>query len=323
MGCFPPCPLLSYGLATNIWLVLTGRILAGFAAANVAVAQAYIADVTNDVTRTAALGRLSSAITVGLLLGPALGGSLASVGGNRLLGFVAAGAALLGALWIALTLSAVPPRCEPETPTTHEATESAKKSRPGILSLFREAPALRFLFGLSVAGMLALAILEGTFGRLISHRLGYGPREFGWIFAFESLISVVVQYFLLTRLTARFTSRPLLIGAYLGQGIGLALTPFAPNLAALFGCSFVYALGVALANPTLNALSSRAAPENRQGEMFGLLQGARSVGFLAGPTLGGVLFDWKPESPYLLAGVTLLCAAIVVFTARRHFAEAT
>ncbi|MEI6432366.1 MAG: MFS transporter, partial [bacterium] len=108
------CGLLSagslflYGAATDIWWIVASRILAGFAAANVAVAQAYIADMTLDDARTAGLGKLSAAITTGLLLGPALGGYLASVGGNRLLGSVAGGAALLGAVWIWLTLPTAP-----------------------------------------------------------------------------------------------------------------------------------------------------------------------------------------------------------------------
>ena len=96
------------------------------------------------------------------------------------------------------------------------------------------------------------------------------------------------------------------------QGMGLGLTPFAPNLAALFGASTVYGLGAGVANPTLNAQCSEVTPEDRQGEMFGLLQGARSAGFLVGPTVGGLLFDWRPEAPYLAAGVVLLVVAAIV-----------
>jgi MFS transporter, DHA1 family, multidrug resistance protein len=87
--------------------------------------------------------------------------------------------------------------------------------------------------------------------------------------------------------------------------------PFAPHLAALFGCSTVYAAGNGAATPTLNALCAEATPRERQGEMFGLLQAARSAGFLVGPTLGGVLFDWHAAAPYLLAGMALLVAACV------------
>ena len=95
------------------------------------------------------------------------------------------------------------------------------------------------------------------------------------------------------------------------QGIGLGLTPFAPNLAWLFAYSTLYAVGAGVANPTINALCSAVTPSDRQGEMFGLLQAARSVGFLLGPLLGGILFDWRPEAPYVLAAAVMLVAGLL------------
>ena len=98
---------------------------------------------------------------------------------------------------------------------------------------------------------------------------------------------------------------------YVLQGVGLGLTPFAPGLVWLFACSTLYAIGAGVANPTINARCSDITPENRQGEMFGLLQAARSVGFLLGPLLGGILFDWRPEMPYLLAAGVMILASLL------------
>lgn len=304
-GALSTLSMLAYGLANNIWLLLASRIFAGFAAANVVVAQAYIADTSpDDAARTAAMGRVGAAITAGLMLGPALGGLLAGRGGNSLLGFVAAFAAGLGTLWILLAVKSAPP-----------VAPTGDKIRPALnLSILRDAPDLRPLFTLAAVAYLALACLEGTFGRLIRLKLGYGPEQFGLIFGYESLLGVLVQSFLLAWATQKLPPRTLLAIAFILQGIGLALTPFAPHLAALFAISTFYAIGVGVANPTLSSLSSRATPSDRQGEMFGLLQGTRSLGFLVGPTLGGLLFDWNPNAPYLMAGVVLLLAAFLVST---------
>jgi MFS family permease len=301
-GLLSALSLLLYAFAHSVPLILASRLLAGFAAANTVAAQAYIADSNaNEERRTEAMGRVGAAITAGLMLGPVLGGWLSSVGGNRLLGFAAAFASGLGALWIALALPHILPKPEEE-----------KEERRGALSLLRDAPKLRLLLGLAVISFLALACLEGTFGRLIRHNLGLGPREFGVIFSYESLLGVIVQSVILAWLTKRWHLRPrLLLGSgFTLQAIGLSLTPFAPSLMALFGCSTLYGLGAGVGNPTLNAQCSEATPKERQGEMFGLLQGARSMGFLIGPTLGGVLFDWRPESPYLIAGFVLLLGAV-------------
>ena len=300
--------LLVYGLSADPVWVLASRVLAGFAAANVVVAQAYLADTlpqsqSGQQERTALLGRMGAFITAGLVLGPALGGWLAFLGGNRLLGFAAAGASALGAVWI---MAAVP--------STAPRQQSEKEAQRSIFffdfSLFAVAPKLRPLLVLAASAYFALACLEGTFGRLIKHKLGLGPREFGFIFGYEALIAVAAQTFLLTYLRARTTPRRLLAGAYLLQGIGLFLTPFAPGLPALFGLSTLYATGSGIAGPVLSGLGSDETPPERQGELFGLMQSARSVGFLVGPTLGGVLFDWRMEAPYLIAGGVLFVAAL-------------
>ena len=300
-GVLSAASMLAYAFANSLVFILLSRALAGLAAANVVVAQAYIADTTGDEEeeRTRAMGRIGAATTTGLILGPALGGWLSYVGGNLLLGLVAAGASGLGALWILLSVRPVPP-----------APKWLKEKHALLdLSLLREVPRLRPLFGFAAAVFFALACLEGTFGRLIRQRLGLGPPEFGLIFGYESVVSVAVQSLLLAWMTARLGHRLLLSGACVLQAVGLALTPFAPGLGALFALSTLYATGAGFATPTINTLCSEATPEPRQGEMFGLLQAARSFGFLLGPLLGSVLFDWRAEAPYLLAGAVLLVAA--------------
>ncbi|MGC4044710.1 MAG: MFS transporter [Armatimonas sp.] len=291
-----------YGLAGSSLLVLLSRIVAGLAAANVALAQAEVTALHDDDARPAALGRLSAATTGGLILGPAVGGWLSHLGGSFLLGMTAASLSALAALCLALV---IPQRVPSPIPTSEEVKPRAS------FALLREIPALRALFLLAATAWFALACLEGTFGRLIHLRLGYGPREYGLIFGYEALLGVLIQAFLLGVITRRFSPAALLRIGYGLQGIGLGLTPFAPSLVWLFACSTLYAIGAGVANPTINARCSAVTPSDRQGEMFGLLQAARSVGFLLGPLLGGILFDWHPEAPYLLAACVMFLAGLL------------
>ena len=306
-----------YGLAGSSLLILASRIVAGLAAANVALAQAEVAGLHDEATRPAALGRLGAATTGGLIFGPAIGGWLSHVGGGFLLGMSAASLSALAALALALT---VPSPKAAEIDRGEKKPDAPKGLLPNF-SLLRDIPALASLFILAATAWLALACLEGTFGRLIHRTLGYGPREYGLIFGYEALLGVLVQTFLLGVLTARFSPAALLRAGYGLQGIGLGFTPLAPNLGWLFACSTLYAVGAGIANPTVNARCSAVTPESRQGEMFGVLQAARSVGFLLGPVLGGILFDWRPEAPYLLAAAVMAAAALLVKKATSAPAE--
>ena len=161
-------------------------------------------------------------------------------------------------------------------------------------------------------------MLEGTFGRLIKASWGFGQREMGAIFGFESVVGMIAQGVILVWLVKKLSERIILSGGYLLQGIGLAATPFVglipivPVFVTLLFVSLLYSAGQGVANATLNGLASQAVDEDSQGELFGVLHSARSIGFVLGPIIGGVLFDWHKEAPYVVAGIVCLFAAILV-----------
>lgn len=297
--------MLVYGASGNWVMLLGSRVLAGLGAANVATAQAMIADTHSGPSRTAALGRIGFALSLGLIIGPSVGGVLAAYG---LAGFVAGGCSLLAAAVLAFGLPHAPPG-EPAD-TGHRALLNA--------SLLRDVPRLTPYFLIASVSWFSLAMLEGTFGRLIKALLGYGQLEFGLIFGYESLLALLIQGVLLVRLVKWFRSETLLRGAYVLQGAGLAATPLVvhasvlPPLVYLFAVGTLFAVGNSVSNPVVNSMCSEVTPDRRQGEMFGLLQGARSLGFVFGPLVGGALFEWRHAAPYFLAGGVCLIAAILV-----------
>lgn len=303
---FLVCCLLSassmvvYALAPSLIFLLLSRILSGLGGANTAIAQAVITDSWSGEERTQALGRLNAAQTLGMVLGPAAGGFAMHYLGSTTGALIAAGLSLVGCLaaffWGEFR------------PGQLEITER----KYGFFALVREFPNVLPLFLGAVTAWFSLAMLEGTFGRLINRTLGLGEREFGLIFAFESVVWVGVSAFLLAPILKLGRQKRTLSFSYILMGIGLALTPFAPSLFLLFGCSLLYALGQGFASPAVNALCSEEAGEDRQGEVFGLLQGARSIGFVLGPILGGALFDFYHPGPYLVAGLACAAAALVV-----------
>ena len=308
------CTLLSaggmfvYGLAGSIPFLLLSRIVSGLGGANVAVAQALLADVTREEDRTVAMGRIGAAISLGLIAGPVVGGFLGHIS-SFAVGMVAGSSSALGVVAILVLVRAGP-----------VMKEGAKGTKMLFdFSLLRDIPRVRALVIVAVVAWFSLATLEGTFGRLIKHTLSFDSREFGFVFGYESLLGFIVQALLIGWIAKRTHDDKLLSFAYLLQGLGLGLTPFTylfpvPGawLAVLLTISTLYALGSGFANPTINSLCSKLTPNGRQGELFGLLQGARSVGFVIGPIIGGALFDAWFAAPYLLAAATCVTASFLV-----------
>lgn len=293
--------MVIYGAATTVAWITVSRFVAGLGGANMAVAQATVSDLTGTEERTPALGRLGAAMSTGLVLGPALGGLVTASFGSATLGYLAAAFSATGLLLVAVAVRPSSAGVSPGEP---------KENRSGLL---REHPGVASLVALAGVAWFALSCLEGTFGRLIKHNLGYGSREFGIVFSYESAVALAVQALALRWLVARFRERTLLWSSFLLQGVGLSLTPLAPHLGGLLVLSSLYASGTGVANPTISGMASKAVPSERQGELFGIMQSARSVGFVGGPVLGGWLFDMHPAWPYWMAGA--VCAAAALATA--------
>ena len=109
-----------FAAAPNYAVLLLARALAGVAAANYAIAQAYLADITPPEGRAKAMGLVGAAFGIGFVLGPALGGLLAHAGsltpalaglGPRI---VPVAAGLLAAVNLAFAAASLPESLSPE-----------------------------------------------------------------------------------------------------------------------------------------------------------------------------------------------------------------
>lgn len=300
--------MLVYSFADSIPLLFLSRMLAGLGAANVAVGMAYITSTVAQEEQAAALGHASGAMQIGMIFGPVVGGFTAEWGGNFWVGAVGGLLSLSGAVaaWWFVPKDDVKPVQPEDKPT----------ERVGSIETLRQTPALIPLMALAAIAWFSLASLEGTFAQLLRDTWGYRERVFGLIFSFESALTIITQLFLLGWIAKRMSSKATLVLAYLLQGLGLLLFPFAPSMIFLFAISAIYAPGSALANPTLNNVCAQIAPKETHASLFGLMQSARSVGFIAGPTLGNWMYGHSPRLPYLLAGGICAFAALAVLMNR-------
>jgi DHA1 family tetracycline resistance protein-like MFS transporter len=71
---------LILGLAQSLPMLFAARILDGLLGGNVALAQAYITDITEEKDRARSLGIIGAAFGIGFSFGPAIGGYLSRWG---------------------------------------------------------------------------------------------------------------------------------------------------------------------------------------------------------------------------------------------------
>src|SRR5487761_2270815 len=85
-------------LATAVWMLIAVRLVSGAMQSNLAVANAYVADITPAENRAKRFGLLGAMFGVGFILGPVMGGLLGAIN-LRLPFFVAGSLALLNLLY--------------------------------------------------------------------------------------------------------------------------------------------------------------------------------------------------------------------------------
>lgn len=312
-------------LAQSVPLLFIARLLDGITGANIATAQAYIADVTKPEERARGMGLFGAAFGLGFVVGPAIGAGLAFAGrhfSGELYGtsWPAFGAAVISFVAFLLVWAYLP-----ESIPKPDVTKS--RFRLPAWSNIRKVsadPRMRELLILIFGTIFAFVFLEVTFVYLARDRFGVTEVGTGLLFAYIGIIMVIVQGGLVGKLVKRFGEMSLVAtGPFLTAG-GFLLISGVPCQAAtqtiawsllLIGCLFV-AGGNSITGPNINALISRKADAYTQGETLGIAQSVGSLARTVAPPIGGFLWDVGPEWPYWIGAALFVALGLFARSVR-------
>jgi DHA1 family multidrug resistance protein-like MFS transporter len=304
-----------FGLSTSLWLLYAARILGGIlSSAILPVSAAYVADMTTEDERGRGMAWLGTAVSLGFVVGPALGGTLsrrdlhftARLGHFMVDGFSVPffAAAFLGLLTLFGAM-----RWLAESRPAHLRRVAGEETAPGWRSLARSYGPL---LGLAMLGQFGLAVFESTFALHAQAKLDYGPIEVGRVFVVCGLVMAVFQAGAVGLLEGRIQEIHQIGVGFALMGSSLALLVMARPTVLVLSLVALLALGMALISPNLAALISKHSGGRRVGAALGAYNAANSLGQASGPLLGGILFIWRPTAPYLLTGALLVAVALVI-----------
>jgi len=297
--------------AQSLTDLVIARAAAGAMAGNLAVAQAYIADVTAPEDRTRGMGLFGAALSVGFVAGPAIGGLLAGKDPGTA-DFAAPLLAAIGVSGVAVVLGAFFMR-EPQRRQTPQAGRNpVRRLLPAFAGGFCGGlVALYFGVTLVFAGM------ESTFALWSERMLHWGPLQNGYLFAGASVLGVLVQGVLVGRVASRI-GNPATTGIGIVMlAIGMAGIAASADLIALVPSVVALVFGLGFANPALAALIAGTIRNNTAGAAFGLAQSAASFARIVGPAVAGAGFHHVgPSWPYVagaLFAVAMAAGALWLF----------
>jgi len=310
---------LLLGFAHSIPILFLSRIIDGITGGNISTAQAYIADITTEKDRTRGMGFMMAAFSLGLVLGPALGGLL-SVYGYSVPAFVAGGVAMIATICTFFFL--------PESYRAKSNIATIKQKRHQLFKLknFFDAithPNVGLLLRISFVTMLAFSLMQGTFALYTEHSLNLSARTNGMIFAYLGLVGILVQVFLLKKILQFFSEPKILVLSTVLMAVGLGLISFSSNTIMLVVAITLLALASSISRPVIAGNVSKLVPADEQGNIAGMDQSVGGVARLFGPLIGTMFFSLMGvKSPFIIATVLLALTAVYAssrFGAAREF----
>ena len=290
---------LLLAFANSLPLIFLSRIIDGFTAGNISLAQAYISDVTRPEKRAAAFGKIAMAFGIGFFVGPSLTSFLFQFGPKAPI----LAAAFLSFSSIVCTATLLPGG------KVGTAAQAAPQARPrglfafGIYRKYFVSPRLRSLLVQIFIFYFTFSAYIYGFALFAERRFTYAgkpldPQQIGYAFAYFGLIGIILQGFLLRPLVRRFGERRLVLYSFTACIVGYLAFSFidGPFWIAVPGLFTSFGNGVL--RPAITSEISRSVERYEQGTVLGLNQSLQSVAQILAPLASTFLIGHRLLAPW-------------------------
>ena len=341
-----------FGLANTLYMALIARFFAGVFNGNIAVARAYIGDVSTSKQLASRMGIIGAAFGLGFTVGPFLGGELSSPAErwDMFVGTVFETYPYLLPCIIASLLSIFSLLLAfwylPESLTSDPRSERSTQSWSVTMKL--TASNVKRMLGTKNIGSLMGVTFLYMFGFTVMHAvfilytqmspdqggLGFSESDNGRIFALIGILGIVTQGGLIGPLTRRFGSLFILRFGLVLTGIGLVLIPYTSIeyvwVWMVVVTGFI-AIGNGLFQPSSSAVLTTLARQDdyELGAVMGSQESISSFARILGPLTGGLVWTMTFErsgffdyhTAFHVCGLLMLLGFVLSFKVQFKSAE--
>lgn len=287
----------------SIWLLYASRIIGGIGAALLIPAIfAYVADITTFDQRAKGNSLVSAAMSLGIVVGPGIGGFLADFG----LKFPFLISALVSLSAVVFSIFVLK---ESETAQVTQSMDAKTETMLRKITLSVKKP---YFIPLIITLVMSFGLMayESVIGLYLDNQFNSTPKDIAVMVTATGIVSVIVQLFVVDRIVQRFGEVNVLNIFISVAAIGFLLSLFASNYLIFFLISLIIFLSTSILRPVLNTLISKMAG-NEQGFAMGMNNAYMSIGNVLGPTLAGMMYDVHITYPFML-GLILLFITLMI-----------
>jgi DHA1 family tetracycline resistance protein-like MFS transporter len=298
-----------FGVGGSLWMLLLGRLIGGITSGNLSTANAYIADVSKPEERSKNFAMISTAWSLGLILGPMLGGIFGQLS-LEAPAFVAGGVSLLNAVLGFFLL----PESLPKERREH-APLRLRDSNP-IASIFDMArkPGLALLLLVTALFSFAFNGNSSISALFLIEKFNAATWQVSLLMVGAGLAIALSNTFLVPRWMPRFGERVTGIGSLLGLALASTGIFFAPIIWLVLLINMIFGATSAFIFPSLQILSIDHVSPREVGQLLGVTSAVGSLMNIFGPLWAGFVYDRvMMGSPYWMGAILFIITAFMLF----------
>lgn len=272
-------------------------------------ADAMMADLIAPEKRTEAYSLLRMGNNVGVALGPAIGGFIATISYTVAFSFAAGGMIIYGVLVALLARETLP-----EKSTAAQAPERFG----GYGKIFRDGPFMSFIGAFTLTQICA-AIMWVLLSVYAKQNFGVPENQYGLIPTTNALMVVFFQL-AVTRLVRPYPAMSILALGTLIYAVGLGSVALGQGFWGFWLSMVVFTVGELILTPTATTRAANLAPPEMRGRYMSIFGLTWSVAAGIGPVLGGILNDQVGPASIWLGGMVIgfISAGLFLLLGRKY-----
>ncbi len=296
-----------FALAGNIPILFIARFLMGVGAAFVVpTIMAYAADVSTIDNRGKIMSWLGAGMSLGLMLGPGIGGFLAEI--HIVFPFYFSGVISMAAAIITYYVFKDVKR------DLKMETELKRQKRVSIVTQLKHSLKTEYFILLLIVFVFSLGLsnFQVSLSLYLDGKFGYSPLEISIFLLVSGFVGVILQLFVLDKLFKKFGEMKVILVCLLMAVITMLLMIYVNTYFGIMVVVVAFTVATTFIRPAVNTVISEFAG-NEQGYAAGMNNAYMSLGTTFGPIMAGILYDWHMDSPYMVGSIILFLSLVICF----------
>jgi MFS family permease len=313
----------TFTLTLPLVILFFARALDGITGGNVSVANAYLADVTEEDKRNENFGKMAVSANLGFIIGPALAGLLGATSWGETLPVLAALLiSVVASLIIIIFLKDSKPRLIERDPEAlnvrkvlgQEQKECYKiecKEKLSFINILK-LKNVGYLLAIYFLVFLGFNFFYIAFPVHAVKVLNWELADIGIFFAFVGLMMVIVQGPVLKKASQKLSDASLVaMGSFV---LALSFLFYISEIIwMLYAGAALLALGNGLMWSSVLSILSKASEDKYQGTIQGFASSSGSMASIFGLIIGGILYEKFGGEVFILSAVIIFVVFVMSF----------